>query len=87
MPANRIVQEGMQSENTMTNKMRQFFKGTGSVIDLGGTSVHSHMRIGHGLDFWGSVPQALSNDWQKLAQDFGSAFNTTVGSGKHGKPE
>ena len=72
----------------MASKMRQFFKGMNSVIDLGATSIHPDMRMETGLNLGRTDAQALSRDWQKLSQDFGSALNKIVeGANEYGKPK
>jgi hypothetical protein len=72
----------------MTNKTRQFIRGMGSAIDLGGASGRLANPVGHGLELERTDAQALSGDWRKLADDFGAAFNKTVGSaGEHVKPK
>jgi len=63
----------------MTNKVRQFIRGMGSAIDLGGSAMHSQRSVGAGLGLDRTDAQALRGDWQKLSQDFGSAFSKTVG--------
>jgi hypothetical protein len=71
----------------MTNKLRQFIRGMGSAIDLGATSAHAHTRVGLGLNLERTHAEALGADWDKLANDFGSAFKRTVGGrGAHGRP-
>ena len=71
----------------MTNKMGQFFAGMSSAIDIGATSAHSAVRVGLGLNLHRTDAQALSDDWQKLTQDFCLAFDKTAGNGgEHGTP-
>lgn len=72
----------------MPDKLRQFIRGMGSAIDLGATSSPSHTRVADGLNFERSCADALGADWQKLSQDFGSAFSKSVKDGSgHVKSE
>jgi len=72
----------------MTNKLYQFVRGMGSVVDIGAAFANSDTRVGRGLDVGRTDMQALSGDWQKLTEDFGAAFEKTVRRvGEHGKSE
>jgi hypothetical protein len=87
MGGSRVIRNNSQDGKTMTNTLRQFLGGMGSVLDLGAGSVQADVTVGRGLDLGRTNAEALSRDWQKLSHDFHTAFNQTLGDAAHGKPQ
>ena len=69
----------------MTRKLRNFIKGMGSVFDLTGASVQRHISVGEGVVRTDTCMESLQGDWQKLSQDFASAFNESAPRNSHVK--
>jgi len=68
----------------MTRFSYNFVRGMGSVVDL--IPSRHPSRVGQGIDLTRSEADALGRDWQRVAQDFRTAFDqTTTGLGEHGQ--
>lgn len=68
----------------MTRITRQFLRGAGSVLDL--APVVGPSRVGRGINLNRSDAEALRRDWQRVADDFRTAFDrTTKDSGEDGQ--
>lgn len=60
----------------MIRDSHNFIRGMGSALNLvpcGGPS-----RVGQGIDMDRSDAEALSRDWQRVAQDLGVAYRRTT---------
>jgi len=66
-----------RSLNTVGRIIKQFLLGAGSVIDL--SPKMGATRVGQGLGLERSESEALVRDWNRVAGDFQSAFDKTLG--------
>jgi len=57
--------------------IKHFLLGAGSVIDL--SPKMGATRVGQGLGLEQSESEALARDWNRVAGDFQSAFDKTLG--------
>lgn len=60
----------------MTRATHNFLRGMGSVLDL--VPSGGPFRVGQGINLNRTDAEALSQDWQRVAQDFRAAFDETT---------